>query len=733
MANEFPRPDLPLEEKFKKDEKGIYIYAKNALDFAINNHQHTRKGNIKKMNDLYKKFNGTHIGFAVQYLNKTYGKKNAMKYIDYRLGRPKIEKLIGEFTERPINTTVFSINKEAQIKKLDSFYLAKGLYDNKEEVQELRGKYGQEAVANGMPIPTEDPQQTYWSTASSKTKNEITMQLFINHFIKTRKTFSYSLTSCYRDVIIAGEAHGKVGLDKSKKPFYREIDPRDRIFLENDRDHFCHESPFHGDKQRMFLSQIISTYNLNAKEIEALMQEGQNSDFEYEDSYERTNANGAEQSFWVYTLQWKSYDPIITKNSPAKNKTLPTDDYKVDIPVEKYIEDHKEIKKDIAKNNYTVDIQYKETLWEGTRIGRSLYKKCGPKKNIMGSYDEPFGTKYEYVSYLSNTVNGMRISIKELLDAIEEQYNIVRFQINRELAKMKGMTLAYNRAFMPKGKTMKDVLYRLVNDGLLDYDSSEDGNISGETIDPKDAIKAIDLGASASLQMLIMLAQNLEATAETISGISNQRIGDIKASETATNAQSAIASSKTITEPINTGFDIFITEIVTLIMEQSKIAALLDPEWGETIVGPNGMEFLKISKSIALDDFANYLNDYRKEKEVRQNSMHYAEMAINSGELKVEDLMDAGMEETISGAIAVLRTGTKRIRDAANAQVEEQNKIKREQIESAERIAKENREDLQQHEKDKIILQGQVDMGKETQSSANKNIIEQKKSQKNKK
>lgn len=76
-----------------------------------------------------------------------------------------------------------------------------------------------------------------------------------------------------------------------------------------------------------------------------------------------------------------------------------------------------------------------------------------------------------------------------------------------------------------------------------------------------------------------MLAQNIENTLETVSGVANQRTGEIKASETATNAQSAITSSKTMTEPINIGFDTFISNVITLAMEQSKIASLVNPEW----------------------------------------------------------------------------------------------------------------------------------------------------------
>lgn len=107
---EFPRPDLPIEEKFKKDEFGVYIYAKNAIDFAIQDHYQTRMLHIKKMNELYRKFNGTFVGYAARYLTSAYGAKSAAeKYIDYRIPRPKLEKLVGEFVVRLINFILSSL------------------------------------------------------------------------------------------------------------------------------------------------------------------------------------------------------------------------------------------------------------------------------------------------------------------------------------------------------------------------------------------------------------------------------------------------------------------------------------------------------------------------------------------------------------------------------------------------------------------------------------------------
>lgn len=107
----------------------------------------------------------------------------------------------------------------------------------------------------------------------------------------------------------------------------------------------------------------------------------------------------------------KALTLLSRKVNPIKNNRLATEPAYADIPADKYAANKSEYDKDVSKGKYQIETKYKETLWEVTRIGRTMYINGGPKSNIIGSFDKPFGTKFEYVSYLSQTINGMRISL----------------------------------------------------------------------------------------------------------------------------------------------------------------------------------------------------------------------------------------------------------------------------------------------------------------------------------
>ena len=146
--------------------------------------------------------------------------------------------------------------------------------------------------------------------------------------------------------------------------------------------------------------------------------------------------------------------------------------------------------------------------------------------------------------FCSTPKMGIRVSLLEMLDDISFLYNVVMFQINRELAKAKGKAVAYDLAGLPKGQTVKDVMYNLTDDGLYLYNSSQEGNKIGRDVMVQGTIKEIDLGVSNTIAVLLPLKNELQLMADRLTGITEERQGQIAASSTVTNAQSNIVASQ---------------------------------------------------------------------------------------------------------------------------------------------------------------------------------------------
>lgn len=698
-------------------------WAKQCLDYPIYCFDNVRLPQIRKINKLYDDYNGVIDSRGLDYINKTYGNENTTKYIDYRLARPKIDLVQGEWLGRPLNSTVYTINKDARDAKLNDYELKLGMIHAAKEIDKLRNIVGVN-VFDGMPIPSENDGSAL-STNNVKTKNEMTMQLILNDQIK-RQDLKTKLSSNFRDVEIAAECFGKVYIDNHGDVVYREIDPRDAIFEEIDRDPFLLQSPYLGERRLMFIHDIISQFDLTDKQRKLLNEIGFNSA-----SYISARENNQRKYYQliekklaleVFSLEWYSFKPYHTKVIPDKKN--PSNPFRKSIDANFYNENKSEIDKDVAKGKYTIETKLKKVIWEGTRIGNDIYVNLREKPNIIGSLDRPFDTTSSYTGMLFNTIDNIRISLQESLVNISRVYNMVMFQINRELAKSKGKIIAYDLAYLPKDKTLKDVMHAMTNDGIYYYNSAEDGNISGQKIEVNGAIKEFDLGVSATMQILLNLKIELQNTADKLSGINEERSGNIAASSTATAATLSQQASRTLTEPMFYMFNRFTENVFNRVAEYSKISwGILKPEQGAMIIGDDGVQFLRATKDLANDDYGVFLADGRKEMEIRNTIRQLSMAAVNSGELRIHDVAKFELEETLAGAIGVVEKGWKEVKAIAVQQQQAQAEAAQQQLETKLAISKEEREDNQLATANLEILKADLLRGTDTLKAKNDYIL----------
>jgi len=724
----FPRQDLPESAKSQDTAEGV-LWGKNCIDYAISNYDSYRRRQIEKINHLYNTYNGIIDNKEVAYLNRTYGKANIAKYIDYRLGRPKLDLIRGEFLDGPLNATVYTINKEAKAKKLKSVGVLSAMYHARKKLEQLRDVVGID-VYGGMPLPDKDPMKS--EGMNMKNQNEMNMQFILNKQIKSlnlKSKFSENLL----DIEIAAECFGKIYLDEDGKLKFRDIDPRDALFEEIDRDPFLKRSPYKGERRIMFRHDILTEFALTQSERDKLDQWGASAG-----SSKDTQSEGNRNYFYkvekslaveVFTIEWKSLEPYYVKRTPDK-RNVNGAPFESIMDASYYEKNKNKVDWEIRKRGAEVETRYKTVLWEATRIGNDIYKNIRKKKYIPGSIEEPFETEMSYQGLLFNTKDGIRISLQETLDNISKLYNMVMFQINRELSKAKGKVIAYDKAYLPKGMTTRDVLYDMTNDGVYYYNSAEDGNISGEKIEVNGAMREVDLGISSTVQVLINLKLELQNTADLLSGMPNYRTGSTPASATATNAQGALRLSRTITGPMFYFFDQYVENIFTLVCELSKISyGLLRKDEGSLIVGEDGVQFLGDTMNIALDDYGVFLADARKESEIRERVRGYMGLAINAGEQRIEDGVEFELAETLPEAVEIVRKGWKTIKDLEMQKQTMTLKANQQEIETKLQISKEDREDRQQHEKELVILAKQLEASNQTLKEKNAYITKMRQSE----
>jgi hypothetical protein len=590
------------------------------------------------------------------------------------------------------------------------------MMESKEQIEAVRAQ-GMN-VFPGMKVP-EKTDDAVWQAMNMKSRNEASMQKILNDTVH-RGNIKMKFYPAFTDAILTSAAYGKVEKDLDGRTTFRPIPINLAMFEEAVNDELCLSSPYKGEIRPMYYHEIINTFNLN-KEQAAKLKEVVDNPSEYLNPSDFTNyENGLLIN--TYTIQVKVPELVVIKksvnpNTGRKYSTFISADYK---------KNGEKIDKEVSAGKYNIEKFYKESMLCVTRIGKDMYVKYGYDENIIQSRTNTgkYRTEYDYCNLVYGTVNGTRISIYELTVELSRTYNIIRFMINREISKLKGKTFTYDEAYLPKGKSTVDVMYRLTEDGVLTYNSAQAGVNEGEERRMTDAFKELDLGVSQGLQTLIILGQDIERVIDRITGINENRQGLNKASATATGIEMSVEASRSITYPLYYFFNIFQNHVFTKICEKKKadIIANKDNSDGEMIIGANGVsEFIKYG-DMGFDDYVAYVTNGKKLRDLKERNRALYLQQVNAGELRAQDIVRAEMQETYAEYLAVLDNAWNELNEMRR-KIEEE-KSKGAQAMQTEALQQQNNlhEDDQRHDLDVIQFQGEIN--KEIQMLKNSGKIQ---------
>lgn len=707
----FPDQTVFLSEKMKP------WWGAAHLDYAVGLLQY-RGALYTGMDQTFKSYNGDKAGTDIyKAFQGTYGKKNRSAVIAYRYGRNKINLLNGEYLKRPIHATVVTENSEAKTAKMESADFMLGAMAAKEAIETLK-TVGVD-VTNGMQIPN-GPDDPIFMAMSFKDKNEKVMQVLLNVGIKELNIL-YKTAQNFLHCSLVSMCYGKLETDDHGKTTYTPLDPRDGIFVEIENDPYLEKSPIKGARQRLPVNEILARYTLT-KEQKELLVKSQGQTVAYGNDGKRwlkTYRRGGDICADVIHIEWRSVIAEYWKLSPKTNAQLAFDPstthYTIPLKTETFEAnpdnyfivnpESNNYKKELAempKGKIAVIRRYKEDLWEATRIAGCIDVQVRRKFFQLRKIDNPaYVIDMSYVGFLYNTVDGVRVSIYNMIENLDNALDVVMYQILKELNILKGRILAIDRSMLGKDGNLKDIMWDAVNNGFFTTDSASDGN-TGQAIDIQKLIQVLDLGFSSSLPMLLQLKDQLIGMMDRLSGINDNREGYSAASETVSNNNASINASRTATEPLFYGFGLFVEKLLMQICETYKITCgVYNKEKGRQILGDAKQGFLEVEDKIAYQDYGVSLQDGGKYAEMKQRMEAYNEFALNTKEITVFDVIKGELAETFVDYKTIYEDALKRTKEVAEkqqaAEMQNQQMMQQTQLQATTEQNKTNSDTKQQH------------------------------------
>lgn len=723
MSN-FPDQTLPEIEKTPEWYSLHGDYAQNLI----------RSSNAlrDKLDGDYLSYNGIKPADSTDYLTKTYGKKNRAKYISYRAHAPKMQLRVGEFLAQPLAATVETINREAKSEKMDQADLYLGAMAAKPELMHLKDKVGVD-VMEGAEIPDseEDP---LWEKMSPKDKEESIMQIILNEQIVSQD-LKIKFSEDNLNGHITAMCFNKVERDETGETRSISYDPREAIFEEVKGDIFLEKSPILGSAPFMTVHDVLKRYKFNTTQLELLKGLNQNSSDYITRSRGAMKVTGNNLFVQVMHIEWKSVTPMYFKKMPKTASQLAFNSEEKFITIELDTLEYEKNKKwhdsQVEKGKYEIVVKYTEDLRELTRIGGLKELEINARRSLfeMRSVDDPTRiTGSSYTGFLCQTVDGVRVSLMNSLENLSTQFDVVMYKIMSDIIRAKGKSIGFNLAALHKDSSAEKTMTELFNDGILFYDTSAGGNQHGREVSLNNLITEHDSGLSSSFPALVQFASVILDNMDRMTGINENRSGQIQASETAANNNSAIQSSRTITAAFDYGFSLYVKKVLTKIVESTKVTwAFYKIEKGEQILGAGKWKYLEVTQKLGYKDYGVHLQDGNKYGEVKNFMRGLMEASLNAKEMRQEDALAFMLSETFADQKSILENSWAKIKEMEGRSQQANNEnsmaIEEKRLATQVQIADADREDRQEFRLIEIDAQATADIRVNNSSSSNSVVV----------
>jgi len=703
----------------KKDEK----YFQEAIDYAISHHS-KRENEVKKDQRLKAKFVGWLKESAINDL-QTITSHSEVKYVDYKMGYRKIMQMVGEWLQRPINATVYTVNSNTVKEKQDVILTHMGMAGAQEQTNYLR----ENNLANpfgGMESQYDlenDTPEDFLERLNIKQRNEHILQVILNKYIRKDKAKDQLYFNLI-DLLLTSKCFSKTSIGANGKTTTRPIDSLDAIFAESLNEYFTDNSTFVGERRKMTYSEILEKWPelldktpKNTKKLEkikAMFGSFYNTIHENHGTPNSDNFRDGDLYAPTYTIQLHAYEKSVKKTSKDKKGNVRTSVMSNDY----YEENEGKINSERKAGRYEIDIRFRKYTYEVSRIGDVVYMDGGRIHDQILNPEDPWDVEYDYTGLLFNTVIGQRTSVQELMVELEHTYNIIRMVINRELNKFKGMNVAYDRGLLPRvnnhALTFEEIVNKMTNKGVIDYNSSADGNYAGEQKDQSNFFQPVDLGLSSSMDAIVNLGYEIEKTCDRIIGFNQERVGETPASSTVTNAQNNLINSQASTAPIVYFFNRYTEKVLHKYVEKEKIAlAYYRKKEGDMLLGADATYMLREGPELIDDYMGVFVSDSQKEEFVRRTMIQRADQAVAAGEIRIQDVGKAEMAETVNEAFAILDKGWEIMKSYQASEQDRMNQAALQQNQQKGQMVTEDREDKQAHELEAIQLKAALEQRKE--------------------
>jgi hypothetical protein len=478
------------------------------------------------------------------------------------IGNNKLERLIGDEFQTDDGIRVFTSSKDKD-----------GISRKEKELHQLTIQ----KVASLIQSKVKDPKQVekelrdfqnYTQYEYQDLRERLATKILKRELI--RQEYEYKKSKMFDDLLTFGEEIAWVGI-QGRRPVMEKLNPIKCSRLGGFHSEKLEDADIIMDWDYLPVGKVIDNYAqyLKDSEIDAL-EEGRGAQANvggsrvpvtmYPNINTDTMFNGASSELFLLTPGASvhfdgSYNAdgevVVVRGAWASYER---------VGVLTYLDDWGDEQEKFVADGYIVDEvvgesitwEWKKQWWEFVRIGKEIYPYIRPIEFDSEDPASLSNTLPNYVGIMNNRAYGRGFSLLDTIKPLDMSYSIIYDKMMNEVATHHGSILAYSTALIPHGWDMKKWLNYVTKKKHMPLDPTQEilkGPSQGKSAGAFNQLTATELNFSNAntISTFSSILQLLENLMSRVSGVSEQREGDISPSEKVRNVQAASENSALVT------------------------------------------------------------------------------------------------------------------------------------------------------------------------------------------
>lgn len=717
----FPKQQLAFKEK---TDKWAIDNVEAALNLSLASDQKIRESRQQKerMYDLY---NGVMDKTHVDQTVNPHGFKNVTfpaNLQNYPIARPKVDLLVGEETKRRFDWKIRNSNDDA-------------VSEREKELKNIIIKELAEMLTSGVTDEKEIQEKlkelTKWMTYTYQDMRERMATHTLSYLFKNLGLKS-KFREGFRDALICGEEIYRIDI-VANDPYVEKCNPLNIFTLRGGDSSRIEDSDIIVEDNYYPMSYVLDYYfdHLTPAQVNAL-ETGQ---FQDDNNVLNHRAMTPVISVTDFLRDTDSSDLIKVNDGTGGYYGSPFDN-EGNIRVSRVVwvskrkvgkltffdENNKEDYKWVDEN-YKADTSKGETIkwlwvkewWEGTKIGPNIYVKLQPIPRIGGRMSNPSIVMPPYVGTIFNVNDRKAKSLMGLMSPYQYLFNIYMYQTELAFTTSHGKIAKIDIARKPDDWSTEQWMYYIKVMKLLVEDSfatSQKGVAQGKLAGGfNSSAGAIDLENGAYIQQHLNMLLYIEQQMGRISGVSEQREGQIQTSELVGNTQRAITQSSHITETWFAAHEETKLRVMEVLLETAKFA------WKggknkkiQHILDDLSSKIIDIDTDLlAESEYGLIAGNNADDNELFSVLKQLSHAAMQNGQAGLSTIIDVYTSESIAEIRNKLERKEQEQQEQQAQQAQEANASKERMVMLqekarllAQKFAEDTREDIQKHELTKI-------------------------------